>query len=190
MKVWKVVAVRHSKRRSAFPWKDQDLCLTYPPGEWVEPKVGRIFAFKDLESALAYAQSGGWSCPVEVWEGEEEAPYEPLWVAVAIEDDPGVIGERGQERGWRTSRVQPHLPLDAWVESVRHSPKQHTGLVQEPLPRGPRGACLCHHPKPTPETQLVSNIQEGDYQVVDELSLGEEEGFSSGGGKPCGCSAS
>jgi hypothetical protein len=85
--------------------------LEYPPGEWVEAKVGYLFSLRDRGNVIVYET-------LELWEAEAEGIHPTpdlipsLWCA----------NERRLERFWESmhvSRAFGQLSMDGTVLSKR-----------------------------------------------------------------------
>jgi len=69
---YKVVSVRYGQRVSLMVYNlAPSFVLTYQPGQWVEPRIGKVFILDDREEAKAYLDSLA-SYPREAWECEAE----------------------------------------------------------------------------------------------------------------------
>ena len=69
---YKVVSVRYNRKVSLMAYNlASSFVLTYQPGKWVEPRIGKVFILDDLEEAQAYLDSLA-HYPREAWECEVE----------------------------------------------------------------------------------------------------------------------
>ncbi len=72
---YKVVSIRYGKKVSLMTYNlAPSFVLTYESGQWVKPKIGKVFILDDLEEARAYLNTLA-HYPREAWECEAENVY-------------------------------------------------------------------------------------------------------------------
>ena len=69
---YEVVGVRYGQRVSLMVYNlAPSFVLTYQPGKWVKPRIGKVFILDDREEAQGYLNTLA-PYPREVWECEAE----------------------------------------------------------------------------------------------------------------------
>lgn len=107
--VYKVVQKRDEKLYSAYHF-DTEFSLEYIPGQFTKPKIGRLFAFKNLIDAEKYNNNMFFG-NTEIWEAYSPKTFEA----------PDYILGDGQDFTEETI-------CDYWNKGIRHS--------SMPLPQG------------------------------------------------------